>query len=559
MGLSIYLHVNCHAIDDERWEAAYLTSLQLLEQFPGPLAGRICEDVGRFHRLVVTKNIVRDVDSPEEHWEIDRELGSGRSAEPFVLYRHLEHYRKRFERRGGNPPETTGDVLRTSVIENDEEPDWPDWYAVGGYRIFNGKTQGYPYHYAVLAVGMLIESFFPRHALVRGDITRRQAEQTAEWATGVLGRPLPLPLIVDGPRLWKRVIEGFPGSRPLDAAVQRFRALLVGDDEAALRALNQVRADPQAVRRVYRHELHGYHSLNQRGAEALIRAVCNVDGDLARAIDWACGPPDTAVDQDPDKEQMTRRFQPEELLKTLCDSFITVPLYQRQSLDLYQSPSDSLTNIEEMFGHILLMMSGMPTAIDWYLDEEELLAEFVRRWPEREQELTDTLRESLEKTESTREQIGQVTEQLHELAGELGGTEPVSAAWSDGWEVEPTAEFIRAEILRQRESVTDLEDTVGELGRQMQTALRATDKLRTRLEGSDRRNTLDQIYQVSFRNGIELPEDIWQKIDRLQDLPVLRVLLLLMMCPEREMEFWRSRQRVLQSPDLWPLLTGRPP
>ncbi|MGM0486859.1 MAG: hypothetical protein ACQESR_08885 [Planctomycetota bacterium] len=313
MGLSIYLHVNCHAIDDERWEVAYLTSLQLLEQFPGPLAGRICEDVGRFHRLVVTKNIVHDVDLPEE------------------------------------------------------------------------------------------------------------------------------------------------------------------------------------------------------------------------------------------------------LLKTLCDSFITVPLYERQSLDLYQFPPDSLTNIEEMFGHLLLMMSGMPAAIDWYLDEEELLAEFVRRWPEREQELADTLRESLEKAESTREQMRQVTEQLDELAGELEGTEPVSAAPSDGGEVEPTAEFIRAEILRQRENVAELEDTVPELGRQMQTALRANDQLRTSLEGSDRRNTLDRIYQVSFRNGIELPEDIWQKIDGLQDLRVLRVLLLLMMCPEREMGFWRGRQQLLQSPDLWPLLTGRPP
>ena len=145
MGLSIYLHVDCHAIDDERWEAAYLTSLQLLEQFPGPLARCVREDMGRFQRLVITKDIVRDIGSPEEHWEIDRELGSGRSAEPCSLYRHLTHYRDEMTKWRREAPETTGDILRLRSTEDEEET---DWYEVGGYRVFDGKTQGYPYHYA---------------------------------------------------------------------------------------------------------------------------------------------------------------------------------------------------------------------------------------------------------------------------------------------------------------------------------------------------------------------------------------------------------------------------
>jgi hypothetical protein len=456
MGLSISMHVDCHAIDDERWEAAYLTSLQLLEQFPAPLARRVREDVGRLQRLVVTKNIVRDVDLPEERWEIDRELGSGRSAEPFVLYRHLDYYRKRIERFGEKPPETTGDILRPRVREDGSEP---DWYEVGGYEVFDSKTQGYPYHYAVLAVGMLLEASFPRHALVCGNITRRQAEQTAEWGTAVLGRRLPLPLIVDGPRLWKRVKEAFPASNPLDT-IQRFRTLLVGDEEAKLRVLNEVHAEPQAVRRIYLQELDRYHSLNQHGARALIHAVCNVDGDLARAIDWACGPRDAAAGQELDKQATTGRFQPEELLKTLCHSFLTVPLHEREALQSFQLPTDLLANIEEMFVHILLMMSGMPTAVDWYLDEEQLLAEFVRRWPEREKELAHALQESLEEVHSLGEQLRQVTERLEELADELSKTEPVWETSTEGQDFQPAAEFLRAEILRQRESFADLEGTV---------------------------------------------------------------------------------------------------
>ena len=76
MGISISLHVDCRAVDDNHWEAAYLASLQLLQQFPGPLATCVRQQVGRFQRFVVTKDIVRDMGCLEEHWEIDRDLSA---------------------------------------------------------------------------------------------------------------------------------------------------------------------------------------------------------------------------------------------------------------------------------------------------------------------------------------------------------------------------------------------------------------------------------------------------------------------------------------------------
>jgi hypothetical protein len=175
---------------------------------------------------------------------------------------------------------------------------------------------------------------------------------------------VPLPLIADGPRLWKRVTETVPSSAPLDHAVRRFRALFVERNADALRVLDEYCSDPLAVRRVYLRELDRYHSLNQRGASALIRAVCNVDGDLTRAIDWACGPRDTTAPGDPCHERTMSRFTPEELLETLCGSFISVPLHERESLDMFTPPRDSLTNIEEIFGQLILMMSGMPAKFE---------------------------------------------------------------------------------------------------------------------------------------------------------------------------------------------------
>lgn len=553
MGLSIYMHVDCHAIDDERWEAAYLTSLQLLERFPGPLASCVREDIGSLKRWVVTTSIVRDVDSPDERWQIDRELGSGRSAESFSLYRHLKHYRQKRLGAKGRQSESAPDILRPKTTKDGAES---EWYDFGGSTVFDSKTQGYPYHYAVLAVGMLLESSFPRHALVRGDFTRRQCEQTAEWISSILGRRVPLPVLVDGPRLWSRLLEAFPDFDQ-EAVIQRFRNLLEGGHETVLRALDEVGADPQAVRRVFLRELDHYQSLNQIGARSLIRALCNVDGDIDRAIDWACGARDAGAELGPGQQPLMRHFQPEELLQALCASFITVPPYEREVLQSLRASPDSLSNFEETFGQILLLMSGMPTAVDCYIEEEQLLAEFVRRWPEKLQQFSQILRQSLEHVHDVRGQLHQLTERLEQRAERACDTEPVWKPSNEDLEYQLGAEFIQAEIERQHEAVPKMEDAARELGQQMQQALLKNSALQKFLAASDRQKTLEQLYRASFENGIEMPEDIWRELDSTQDLNVLRALLLLVMCPEREVQFWRCREHLLQSPDLWHLLAGQ--
>ncbi|MFW6106612.1 MAG: hypothetical protein ACOC8H_00465, partial [bacterium] len=226
----------------------------------------------------------------------------------------------------------------------------------------------------------------------------------------------------------------------------------------------------------------------------------------------------------------------------------------RESLEMLKPPVDSLTNIEELFGQLLLTMSGMPEVVEWFMDEDALLAEFVRRWPRRERDLARTLEEALERVRGFREQSRQVLEELEELVDDPGQQEQTREPPADDGDFEPAATFILTEILRQRESEPDLEDTVRELGRQMGNLLRANDELRESLEDNDRRGTLDRIYFASFDNGIALSEDVWLEIGSVRDVHMLHVLLLLVMCPEREKSFCRCRQRLLESPDLWRLL-----
>jgi hypothetical protein len=48
---------------------------------------------------------------------------------------------------------------------------------VAGVPVFDAMSQGFPYHYAMLAVATLVENSFPEQALASGDISRMQAEQ----------------------------------------------------------------------------------------------------------------------------------------------------------------------------------------------------------------------------------------------------------------------------------------------------------------------------------------------------------------------------------------------
>src|SRR2546429_124088 len=92
MGLYVRLHAQCDHIDPERWEALFLTSLQLLERFPGPLAQQIAEPIGSLQRFTLSTQIHSEIGTPREHWAVQGDLSSRRLAETYSLYRHLAHY-----------------------------------------------------------------------------------------------------------------------------------------------------------------------------------------------------------------------------------------------------------------------------------------------------------------------------------------------------------------------------------------------------------------------------------------------------------------------------------
>jgi hypothetical protein len=537
MGLYVHLYAQCDHIDPERWEALYLTSLQLLERFPGPLIRQIAEPIGDLRRWVLTTQIQSDIGTSKEHWAVDGDLSSRCLAETYSLYRHLAHYASAAPKRRPAPR----DVLwvRDEDLEHGE---------VGGQCLFDSKSQGYPYHYAMLAVGLLLENGLPGRAVVMGDINRQQAESVVAWTETVLQRRLDLPVVTDAPRLWQRLVAAYP-EQPAHA-VRRFCALYADDQHTAWPVLLRLEGGPDrdTLSSAFAAQLEPYQSLQARGAMQLLVALCEADGAIARTIDWVCGP-------DPGGEPA--RFAAEDLLKALCDCGLTIPRDQRPGLECFQAPPQALANIDDQFAQVFRILAGTPILVDLFLDEEAVLAEFARRWPERTERFRELIRSHTERQRQALRVWQTSLDEVRTAPPNVQGTVPEPTAWSpraDDLPGEPAAEFIRAEIERQRRDTSAREEVARLLGQQLAQALKTNRALRTQPHAEDREGLLEQIYASSSRHGFALSAAAWQAIEEQATAEELRCLALLALIPEHESNFWHWRNHVLESPDLWSLL-----
>ena len=81
--------------------------------------------------------------------------------------------------------------------------------------VLGGKTQGYPHHVPLLAIGLLLEDRLGKAFTVYGDITRGQIKAAAEWANTVLENPISWPCVLDNAKLLERIQAFVPREKQL--------------------------------------------------------------------------------------------------------------------------------------------------------------------------------------------------------------------------------------------------------------------------------------------------------------------------------------------------------
>jgi hypothetical protein len=210
-------------------------------------------------RLVLSRKIV---DEENGTLSVCGDFDTRKRAEQFTINRKKPQWRSQRE-------EFHGDIVLA-----DPEEHW--------LTVFHEKTQGYPYHIAVVALGALYESRFPKAAVVAGDIALEDCQTAVEWANQVLETPISIPILPDGQRLIDRLS---PHCDP-DSLEERFRDLFRGSETKRRMFLMAHQKNRDAVQ-VLAKELSGSERLNI-GALIAFRSWLDATHDLKGLFRACC-------------------------------------------------------------------------------------------------------------------------------------------------------------------------------------------------------------------------------------------------------------------------------
>ena len=209
MGAHVHLAVAVDRVSDAAWDAIYDRARRVAQQWtPRPLSlawrqiGAM--RVAQYSLALETPeglHLVGDADT----------LATGDS---FVFPARLDRAEAWRDREG--PPATSEDDVLVAVARR-HDPEaarrvpWRD--------LLGAKTEGLPYHVLLVALGLLVEHSLPGAAVVYGDISARAGEQARRGLAAILGEELEPPVVVDAPRLRRRLAASLDADA-LDRAIR---------------------------------------------------------------------------------------------------------------------------------------------------------------------------------------------------------------------------------------------------------------------------------------------------------------------------------------------------
>ncbi len=201
MGGYIRLEILPLEMEPVEWERVYEESLLLVGVYPF-LDLLVDEETYKVLWSYVDRSRERPLRQAGNGlgWHVFGDEVSLQTGQSFELVRSLEMYRSRLPRGCG--------VKGTDVLAGLLEEEWLEPAAAdagGGVVVFDGKTQGHPYHLYVLAIACLIESRFPGKAVVTGDVAWEQMRSAVGWANAILHRKIEASERCDANRLLNRI------------------------------------------------------------------------------------------------------------------------------------------------------------------------------------------------------------------------------------------------------------------------------------------------------------------------------------------------------------------
>jgi hypothetical protein len=495
MGLHIRLEVQVHHVDPEAWQRTFNESIVLLQRFPAPLLRFEAGKIGGFYRYQTTTEILCSRGSEQEHWRISGDQRSGCRAESFELYRYLHRYLSGPSARSFNWRSRDVDVLWT----NDENVTSPTG---DGHELFGNKTQGYPYHYALLAVGILFENRFPGRCFVHGDFDRESAQNVLTWVNSVLGVDFDIPVCLDSERLYTRLAGLFEDQQLL---IGRFKGLFMGPQQEAMHTLVKC-SDPDELKKYLLHQLGHYSSVSQPRVYRMLSAY----------------------------------FKETLAIDSLIDLVLSTPEFKAEL-------NESLETLLEIVCRHVITIDGTPTENQLCIDSALILEKFAQLKPE--------MRLNFEHIISKQKTVWMGTFSrhdtlLHEKELDRKNIQEKVLFRNENHLYQGDSYLIDQIETYRKAAKLDCPEIIAEaLGYYVSEALTV---LQSKFKMADLEYFRKLIIKGAQQNTIVLSRKTWESIDREEDIKLVKALALLILLNERNFYFSRWRIYLLEQKNLWP-------
>jgi len=529
MGVYVELKVFGEYITEREWSETFDEALYLLKSnnAMGPKSEVVqLKDHPEVERICYSRNIEGDINDPaKHHWHVVGDMNSLLTAESFIMYRN----RNRFEPY--QQPDEHVDIIR-EIIKEVENGD------VGDYdKIFDAKTQGYPYHYSLLAVGMLLEDRFPKYAVVSGNIDRYQAIKSQEMIKDILKKDVSLPVVTDYERLIDRIKKFRNDVRGIEAFSWIVRDDPRRDGKERYRAIAEKFTENDFDRSIF-NQLKDYKSPSQNGSLSIFIDWLNAGFDLKKLAKIAC------------VEKSGPQFEPREFVKALVKSlWLTTEMDKRKQFEIFHKPEGEVERVMSQFGMAMFDLMGCNGRdLQVYLPEDQLFQVLKDIFPDKIEELQDVVTDAKkglpEYFESANEYLKHLNsddDHINEKHSLIDGTEFFTLS--------------RENSLSESQKIILL--AISSLLNTSEEKIRTNDELNEMLTTqSDINKCRFLLLRLTREYGPQLTEDAWSWIDQENDFSLIKTLCILAMVNEHEQKFYNTKKSIFEKRWLCKLVTN---
>lgn len=389
MGVYIFLDIDAEAIEPAAWRGFYAQARDFFMRHPDGLVGLRRQTIDchgqRVRRWVYSTQLEQDEANPSQRQlRVSGDRSSLKTAEAFCLFEDIAHYRR--STASANQPNSASASSSSSETSANFIT---EALACGIYgNVFSDKTQGYPYHQAILAAGMLAEACFPGHALVRGDLSVAQCQAAASLLEEIIGVSVPLPLVVDGDRLYETLVGEAPTVERLEHLVN-----VSPLEETGVEILHRRAPRPLQLEWLASRIAH-YEGRVTLGVITALRHWLNVTEDLDGLIE-ALSSGLAGV-----------HLAPADLASALVSSGVTLEPQRAAGLEGLDRPDAAPDSVYSQFGNAMLDASGLSARNCRYrLGLEPVIARLAEHFPMQQAAIGDALRQQTKTLQASLEKL----------------------------------------------------------------------------------------------------------------------------------------------------------